>query len=831
MLVAGDDLEEMAPLEEVEQRYIQRVLQAAGANMSLAAQRVGVSRRTLHRKLGRVWCQMNFPSLGISGRCTPRPSRSSLFVRRSLPAGWSTHLQQLVLLACLCTPACVDRPSVGASMPAHRAATTLQEVPEIALESAAQPWRQAADGEDWLRLARAIDQLPRAQQQEPGTRYTRAIAAVRLGDAEGALRRLDGLEAELPELGKQIAASRAAAQLEVGPFEVAARYYARGSSPADWLSSADAWRKAHQWSRALHELNRVLGARDAGRATVQRARELRGMVAERLGLLEVARSDWRWLATVQVSEGADSAYERLASVRLSKSERLERARILARRGNVSAVRDELARLKRAPGRMPPDAALRSCIARAHYAARDYARAAPLLERAGRGARGGDPDDWFMAAEAWIRAKQPENAARLYRTLARRYPKSRNAEKAAYSLARLHYRQGAWQEAERAYTRYLGRYGQRGGRRSRFTEISRYERAVSRLAAGRLKAARHDFEQLRHGSRPSCTKSLLRHLGAVAALGSDSARLRAQAVSEFEQVVRAAPLSFAALSSAARLKALGLSAPHWPAPPTASEWTEAPLELPAAAESLARLGLYSAAEASLYSRQANLSSLYAPRAGEALCRQYQMLNRGFRRYAWARSVLRRGLLLTPPRADSLWAWQCLYPRPFSSAVDRLESRYELPNGLLYSVMRTESAFRPNARSPVGALGLMQLMPTTAARVAAELAVSEDPRELAGPHHNLRLGAHYLHKLLTSFDQRVPLALASYNAGPRAVERWLAGANGLPLDVWVARIPFRETRDYVQNVVASWARYRYLDRQPLPQLRMELPTGLLVPSTLY
>jgi soluble lytic murein transglycosylase len=165
------------------------------------------------------------------------------------------------------------------------------------------------------------------------------------------------------------------------------------------------------------------------------------------------------------------------------------------------------------------------------------------------------------------------------------------------------------------------------------------------------------------------------------------------------------------------------------------------------------------------------------------------------------------------------------------VARLESRYELPSALLYSVMRAESAFRPDARSPVGALGLMQLMPTTAARVAAELVITHDLHQLRHPAHNLHLGAYYLNKLLTTFDDHVPLALASYNAGPRAVERWLDGSGGLDLDLWVARIPFRETRDYVQSVVASWARYRYLDGKPIPQLQLELPTDLQVPSELY
>ena len=767
-----------------------------------------------------------------SGHCTPRASRSSPRVPRSRAAGPSSRLRQFALVVCLCAPACVDRPKIGGRVPTERAAAAPSEARQDPPPGTFAPWRQAAEDEDWQRLARAVDRLPRAQQEEPGTRYTRAVAALQLGDPEGALRRLEGLEARLPELREQIAASRAAAQLEVGPFELAARYYARGSSPDDWLAGARAWRKANQWAQALHELDRVLGARSAGRATILVARELRATIAERLALQDVARRDWRWLALEAANAGADSAYERLAGRRLTKSERFQRARVLARRGKPSELLDEIARIKRAPGRMPPHASLRSCLAHAHYAARDYARAAPLLERAARTASGDGSEDWFMAAEAWFRARQPERAAHLYRAVARRHAKRPEAERAEYSLARLHYRQGAWKEAERAYTRYLERYAPPAARqRPRFAEASRYERAISRLADGRARAARRDFEQLRRSSSPSYSGSLLRHLSAVAALESPSAQLRARAVSELEQVIRGTPLSFAALSSAARLKALGHTAPHWPPSPAATEGSEVPLALPSAAATLAGLGLYSAAETAVYALQPDLSSRYAPRAGEVLCRQYQMLDRGFRRYAWARSVLRRGILLSPPRAENRWAWECLYPRPFSSAVARLESRYELPSALLYSVMRAESAFRPDARSPVGALGLMQLMPTTAARVAAELLTTDDLNQLRHPVHNLHLGAYYLNKLLTTFDDRVPLALASYNAGPKAVERWLDGSSGLDLDLWVARIPFRETRDYVQSVVASWARYRYLDGKPIPQLQLELPTGLQVPSKLY
>jgi soluble lytic murein transglycosylase len=91
--------------------------------------------------------------------------------------------------------------------------------------------------------------------------------------------------------------------------------------------------------------------------------------------------------------------------------------------------------------------------------------------------------------------------------------------------------------------------------------------------------------------------------------------------------------------------------------------------------------------------------------------------------------------------------------------------------------------------------------------------------------MKLGAHYLHKVLETFDGHIVLAAAAYNAGPKAVSRWLELAEQLPLDVWVARIPFSETRGYVARVVENLARYSYLrdGEAGLPTLPLEIPKG--------
>ena len=120
--------------------------------------------------------------------------------------------------------------------------------------------------------------------------------------------------------------------------------------------------------------------------------------------------------------------------------------------------------------------------------------------------------------------------------------------------------------------------------------------------------------------------------------------------------------------------------------------------------------------------------------------------------------------------------------YQELIDRYSAQHSVDPKLVRSVIEVESAFRPMARSHKGAMGLMQLMPQT----AAELAVS-DPYD---PEQNVRGGVTYLKAQLERFDGRVELALAAYNAGPTAVERY----DGIP--------PYRETRDYVEKVLSLY-----------------------------
>ncbi len=129
-----------------------------------------------------------------------------------------------------------------------------------------------------------------------------------------------------------------------------------------------------------------------------------------------------------------------------------------------------------------------------------------------------------------------------------------------------------------------------------------------------------------------------------------------------------------------------------------------------------------------------------------------------------------------------------------------------------VIRQESGFDPEAVSPAGARGLMQLLPATAAEQARKLGAPVSAVALTTDSgYNLRLGGAYLAELIDRFSGTLPLALAAYNAGPTNVHRWL-DANGDPragaLDTidWIERIPLAETRNYVERVIENIAIYR-------------------------
>ena len=140
---------------------------------------------------------------------------------------------------------------------------------------------------------------------------------------------------------------------------------------------------------------------------------------------------------------------------------------------------------------------------------------------------------------------------------------------------------------------------------------------------------------------------------------------------------------------------------------------------------------------------------------------------------------------------------------------------LHSSWIFAITRQESAFMDDARSPVGAMGLMQLMPSTAKETARKFSIPlASPQQAIDPNLNIQLGAAYLSQVHAQFNGNRVLASAAYNAGPGRVRQWLKNANHLAFDVWVENIPFDETRQYVQNVLSYSVIYGQKLNAPQP-----------------
>ncbi len=148
-----------------------------------------------------------------------------------------------------------------------------------------------------------------------------------------------------------------------------------------------------------------------------------------------------------------------------------------------------------------------------------------------------------------------------------------------------------------------------------------------------------------------------------------------------------------------------------------------------------------------------------------------------------------------------ALELRFPLAFREAMARQARESGIDLGLVYALMRKESAFIPDARSPVGAMGLMQVMPGTGRAVAGRLGMRNfDVARLYDPDVNLALGGAYLKEMLERFDGNLVMAAAAYNAGPGRVDGWRKDNGGQPAQVWIENITFGETRDYVKSVLA-------------------------------
>ncbi|HBB34160.1 MAG TPA: tail length tape measure protein [Cyanobacteria bacterium UBA8803] len=170
------------------------------------------------------------------------------------------------------------------------------------------------------------------------------------------------------------------------------------------------------------------------------------------------------------------------------------------------------------------------------------------------------------------------------------------------------------------------------------------------------------------------------------------------------------------------------------------------------------------------------------------------------------------------------WHALYPLPFREAIETYSEERNLNPLLVTAIIRQESRFEPEIRSVAGAVGLMQMMPSTGAWAAKHINLKQ--YALENPDDNIKLGTWFLQQIHQTYKNNSLLAIASYNAGQGNTGQWLAQKGSTDPDEFVEAIPFDETKDYVKQVFGNYWNYlRLYD----PQVQARLTKHVTVEST--
>ena len=167
--------------------------------------------------------------------------------------------------------------------------------------------------------------------------------------------------------------------------------------------------------------------------------------------------------------------------------------------------------------------------------------------------------------------------------------------------------------------------------------------------------------------------------------------------------------------------------------------------------------------------------------------------------------------TSERTRTMIDFEQRFPMPFKDAVLARARQIELDPAYVYGLIRQESRFIMDARSGVGASGLMQVMPATARWTAKKIGLTDfQANQITDRDTNIAIGTGYLKLVLDDFAGSMPLAAAAYNAGPSRPRSWrgASGAAVMEAAIWAENVPFTETRDYVKKVLSNTTSYAAL-----------------------
>jgi len=424
--------------------------------------------------------------------------------------------------------------------------------------------------------------------------------------------------------------------------------------------------------------------------------------------------------------------------------------------------------------------------------RRYVRHYPRRDRAGTA----------LTRIATIQWNRDDNAGALktLREFRKRHPGHLRRRFAIYVIGRIHESMGQWDAAVRTYRLLFAKEH----RFSRFRNDAAWRLAWLHYLRADYRAARAGFRELarrRNTYRPAAAFWEAR--------AAEELRDGAAAQRLYRRVAGKDRDSYYGILASQGLARMGAALPDPPPPRDTPPKAAAPrlgararLHL-ARARALTRLGLHRLAHPELDRVRRHAKRTTSLKV--LLMREYARTGAHHRSLSLA--------LQSPPSVETL---RLRYPLAHWDAVRRHAAENGLDPYLVLSVMRRESRFKPKAMSHANALGLMQLLHETARTEAEKMGLPQpEAAQLFDPDLNIRLGVHHLKGLLQHYGHSQAKALAAYNAGKEAVERWTRDHEAVDDLVFVERISYRETRQYVKAVLQNHHAYR--------TLHGELPSG--------
>src|SRR5512133_199680 len=636
----------------------------------------------------------------------------------------------------------------------------------------------------------------------PQRTFILGVSSLRMGNPEAGLPLLMEAELKLPLVGDYAALYQAEALLKLKRYPEAAGKAASlpKSYPASLLTRragklyADILYEAGDHAAALKAyqgfVEKYPSGSDSVEALFQTAR-CREETGDKSGSASIYRTIWLNNPTAAQSQMSLERLKELEkagikSAAYTAEELLRRASTLATQNKYSSALQALRSIS-AEGQTPAVAArieLRSCIA--HYRMKSWKEAEKSLTKAaGSTLPGIRSEARFWVAKTLERQDRDEKALELYMELAGDGKKQEFADDALMEAAGLRRNQGNYAEAARLFKMIA-----KSCPESKFISRAVWESGWCHYRAGEYAVAADVFTSL--------LKDEVQREKALYWLGrSLENTARAEAEAYFRVLLDEYPAGFYATwyREQKGVKDVRESLGQ----------RSAVAELPLAAgfdkpRLLASLGMVPESRAEMVAARKKVGDKKSTFPG--LARTYLEM----KDYSSAIALF---LQNRPVKwdASSLPLWAAGYPLVYSVPVAQYTAANALSEGLIYGLMRAESSFSPAIKSPVGAVGLMQLMPATAKAVAGDNGTF-NPQKLVIPDYNIKLGTRHFRDLMKDYDGDVVYSIAAYNAGASAVNRWRKGFKGLKKDEFIESIPYQETRDYVKKVYASAATYRQL-----------------------